>query len=353
MKTIPIFEYNAIERTLEDSKLQKEQEIIISAFTECNMACTFCGDRLRLKEKPTKQGFDSRLRMLEQILPYIKEDIINIKFFGGELFQDKYDDSIYSLYDYFLQSLYLLCTNKTIKLSISTNLVCSNLDRPLQFLRKYKPDIRCSFDFSGRFTKQRQLCNFLKNLQCLKNEGLSPALAIIITQDLFESIKNSSYCELSKYWEYFYENYEISLDYYDSIDMLPVTVDIDNIDTKKEARADKLKLSEQELGEFFIYCIEHYPKVSNIQALLSSFKKKLSSSHCLHGYSITDRIYWECCNMKEVKQLFLQNKQCFLCKYYNNCIGTCYRVFAKEKACHLKLAYEYLEQNENSILKAD
>ena len=252
MKTIPIFEYNAIERTLEDSKLQKEQEIIISAFTECNMACTFCGDRLRLKEKPTKQGFDSRLQMLEANPSLHKRRYNQYKVFGGELFQDKYDDSIYSLYDYFLQSLYSLCASKTIKLSISTNLVCSNLERPLRFLHKYKPDIRCSFDFSGRFTKQRQLCNFLKICSALKNEGLSPALAIIITRDLFESVKNSSYCELSKYWKYFYENYEISLDYYDSIDMLPVTIDTDNLDTKKEAQEDKLRLSEQELGEFFI-----------------------------------------------------------------------------------------------------
>ena len=352
MKTIPIFEYNTVQRTLEDPKSQKEQEIIISAFTECNMNCSFCGDRLRLKEKPSKQGFDSRLRMLEQILPYIKEDTINIKFFGGELFQDKYNENIYSLYDDFLSALYSLCSNKKIKLSISTNLIFNDSKLPLAFLHKYKPDIRCSFDFSGRFTKQRQLDNFLRNLQLLKDENLSPALAIIITRDLFESIKNASYNALSKYWQYFYENYEISLDYYDSIDMLPVTIE-DKTDKHKEVQVDRLKLSEQELADFFIYCISNYPKISNIHALLSSFKNKQSSSHCLHGYSITDRIYWECCNMKEVKQLFLQNKQCYLCKYYNNCIGTCYRVFAKEKECHLKLAYEYLDQNEDSIFKTN
>lgn len=342
MKTIPIY-LSSEENTRHECfafQRQKEQEIIISLFTECNLACSFCGDRARELEKFSVEGLQLRLNNLEKI---IKSGILNnvetisIKLFGGELFQDKFDDSVFDKYSWFITRVEQLLYDKKVEWAVSTNFVFKKYQRVFDWLKKHNIDLRCSFDFEGRYTKPWQLECFLNNLKLAKENSLSPKIAIVLTKSVILSIKNRA--GLYKVFEQLYKDYLIAFDYYDDITLIPKDEAIKQIGNPLE-----FNLTEEDIGQFLVDIKDQFPLVENIIALRQSLQQDKQHQHCSHGLTITHKIYWECCNMDAVYKEFIKNKQCFNCQYYAQCLGTCNRIFYRNAYCHLKHFYDAISK---------
>lgn len=340
MNTAKIIKLYPVERSqYKRSMLENKQryEVVISLFNECNMACTFCADRLRTTEKLSKQAIDLRIKHFNTLCEsgIFTQPHIDIKLFGGELFQDKFTDDQFQLYQYFISAINdkLNSTKRTSTLFVSSNMIFKNQQRVFEWLKANNAIIRCSFDFNGRFTKQYQLQQFVKNVYACKQYGLDPQLAVIMTNECIDTIIDQTPCQLLDVFNKFYEDGILAqFDYYDGSD---------TIMNSNDSTADPIQPTEQRLVEFMIYLDEHYREVELIQSMYNASPQ---NRHCCHGATITDQLHYECCNLHDVTLDLLDEKQCYACKFFTICPGMCNRVFYKSgRFCHLKAFFEYIE----------
>lgn len=316
---------------------KQRYEVVISLFNECNMACTFCADRLRNTEKLSKHAVDLRIKHFNTLCDsgIFTQPHVDIKLFGGELFQDKYSDNQFGLCQYFVDTIKdkLESMQRTFQLFVSSNMIFKNQKRVFEWLKANKVIIRCSFDFNGRFTKRYQLQQFVKNVYACKDAGLDPHLAVIITNDCIDTIVNQQSCELLDVFNQFYSDGILAqFDYYDGSD---------TIMNSTSSIVDPSQPSEERLVDFMIYLDQHYADVDFIQEM---YKASHQNRHCCHGATITDKLYYECCNLHDVTLSILDKKSCYTCPFFNICPGMCNRVFHNSGSfCHLKAFFEYLQ----------
>jgi sulfatase maturation enzyme AslB (radical SAM superfamily) len=326
-------------------------EIIVSLFTECNLKCEFCGDRYRQLEKPSKQGINLRISHIKTVVHRLHPKHIDFKIFGGELFQDKYNDDIFSMYDMFIGEVVRICNDAgiTYNLDISTNAVYKQIDRVISFLKKWNIAVRCSYDVEGRFTKQYQKDLYFRNIALFKSAGIETSIAVILTSQLVDVVTNSNN-PLHEEWDFLYNTYNISVDYYDPIDLLPE----EGISKQHDHAPDKYLLNEKQHYDFLIYCLDHYPQIELVREFTVNFQSNSRQcKHCIHGVAITTNIYWECCDLYKISCIFVNKKKCFQCKYFNICPGTCNRIFYNSDVdyCYINKFFELLY--ERSISQTD
>ena len=203
--------------------INSRQEIIVSLFSECNLKCDFCFQKNIDTIYWSPSNTDVRINLMRSCVPNIPRSKIKVKLFGGELFQDKYSDNQFGLYQYFVDTIKdkLESMQRTFQLFVSSNMIFKNQKRVFEWLKANKVIIRCSFDFNGRFTKRYQLQQFVKNVYACKDAGLDPHLAVIITNDCIDTIVNQQSCELLDVFNQFYSDGILAqFDYYDGSDTI-------------------------------------------------------------------------------------------------------------------------------------
>ena len=336
--TIPIINYcDSNTRKIVWPDDNQHLEIIISLFTECNLKCSFCGDRYRNLEKFSNQGLQIRLTNIKTVLQTIKPKSVIFKIFGGELFQDKFEDDVFEAYQSFINDLKDICNHYNVDciIDVSSNCVWKKTDRVIKFLKDNDIAIRCSYDEYGRFTKPYQKKLFIDNVFKLKNSGIETSISAVLTKQMIDCITN----KLGDFetFKLLYDNFPFAVDYYDNTSLLPETNNV--IDDKQ----DVFQPSEHEISRFLLYCKQYYPNINIVKDLLQSYNNKsnVGLKHCIHGIAISDKIYWECCNLDQVTNQYIVNKRCILCNHYSYCIGTCNRLFFNVKLyCHLRTFYD-------------
>lgn len=315
--------------------INSRQEIIVSLFSECNLKCDFCFQKNIDTIYWSPSNTDVRINLMRSCVPNIPRSKIKVKLAGGELFQDKYSDNQFGLYQYFVDTIKdkLESMQRTFQLFVSSNMIFKNQKRVFEWLKANKVIIRCSFDFNGRFTKRYQLQQFVKNVYACKDAGLDPHLAVIITNDCIDTIVNQQSCELLDVFNQFYSDGILAqFDYYDGFD---------TIMNSTSSIVDPSQPSEERLVDFMIYLDQHYTDVDFIQEM---YKASHQNRHCCHGATITDKLYYECCNLHDVTLSILDKKSCYTCPFFNICPGMCNRVFHNSGSfCHLKAFFEYLQ----------
>lgn len=337
-QTIPIINYcdtNTRKQVWPDDN--QHLEIIVSLFTECNLKCIFCGDRYRQLEKFSIEGLQIRLRHINTVLHTIQPKSVIFKIFGGELFQDKFDDTVFDYYQSFIDELKKICNQYNVEymLDVSSNCVWKKVDRVFKFLKDNNIAIRCSYDQYGRFTKPYQKKLFIDNVFKLKQNGIDTSISAVLTKQLINCVINTS--DGFDTFKLLYDNFPFAIDYYDNTSLLPETNNV--IDDKQ----DLFQPNELEIGHFLLYCKQYYPNISIVKDLVDSYNNKsnVGIKHCSHGLAISNKIYWECCNLDRVTNQYVLNKGCVLCNHYSYCIGTCNRLFFNNHSkCHLKTFYD-------------
>lgn len=305
---------------------ERAQEIVFTLFGECNLRCDFCCDAFRHGNEATVDKIMKRIGLFLKELPTISKDVLDLKVLGGELYQDKFGDDIFDAYDKFFGTILEESTKlgKTVNFHTSTNLIFHKKERVLKLLQKYNIKVRGSFDFVGRFKSHRQVEIFTNNLEYLNENGISVEVAFVATKSNMDAIYNKG--QYFDDWKYLYDHYEMQFDYYNDVGV------------------EEYKVTEKDICEFFVYLYKNYPKITNIRVLVENYNRGVvNNRYCNRGIWIDEVTMKQCCDMKVVTKALLDNKQCFVCPYYNLCSGTCYRVFYEDSYCHLKEFYRYLE----------
>lgn len=319
----PLPEYNPI---ITQKSTQSEVTVIFTK--NCNLKCDFCKVIYDHPEESFNEfnanvinhALDLTLKALE-LQP---KNHIDMSFFGGEIFQDKFDESVFEAFDHFLQACIdkIKSLGKTYDFTLMTNIITKNIDRTIYFANKYDTDIHASYDFAGRFTNPKLIDLWFSNLDKIKQQcrrycvtfnTIKPNVDAIFRQDLvFQKI---------------YDEHPVILNSYDDIGIPEYIVD------------------EKTLGKLMIFIYQHYPKIGNVRDLVERYRGEKPGTTCVQSTTITDRINWECCDRSKVFKEYMINKGCLSCQYFEHCPFECPRTFHKSKDCMTKIFLDWYTEN--------
>lgn len=335
LKTIPIVPENNLAKRVFSPSI----DIGVMVWTKCNLNCTFCC------LKPYKKfDFDpSRLRKYyNQITKIINQyksrlQIINVQLQGGELFGDFVTDEALGNVGNFITQLtnYAMKVNIEIGFCAVSNLVYHNVDRVIAFCKKYNVQLDTSFDFEGRFTKQRQIDLWWNNLQKIKESGLNPSIAIIETKQAIEYVQNKD-----PMFAKLYSNFVVKFEPYDDVNQLPNSV-----------------VTPEHHAEFIKYLILHYPKCEPASNYLHAWltKTPYNEDQCdLIGIDcLPDQTWMGCCDKYHDVVAMMKFHQCISCEYFKICAIPCPHSNNAKQFCYNKLIFDFIKQHNDSISYAD
>ena len=306
------------------------QEIAIALFGECNLRCSFCVDNLRFAAKCKPETFKYTIQLFEKAVKYTQKSNIIVRIFGGELFQDKFDDSIYHAYDDFIKQIISILKDnyKQYSIEIASNLIHNKKrQQVLDLLTKHSIKLNGSFDLVGRFKSKKLARLFVENCQFYVQRNIPIEIGFVASRENMHAIMHRG--ENIDIFEELYNQYSIDFDYYSP----------NSHDTRQ--------ITEEELSEFILYCYKHYPKLDNIQLLINSYKRQSTEVYPCPGILIAqNKLIYSCCNFEEASKTYIKNKQCFACPHLNYCPHPCIRLMSGHKGCHVKALFDYLIDHE-------
>lgn len=313
------------------------QEIVVSLFGECNLRCVFCYDAERFDEKATVEAIHRRLALIEEAITHTTRPKLDVKVFGGELFQDKFGREIWDAYDEFFTALETLAAKhgKELNVYVASNLQFTSkvMWTVLDLLLTHHIKVRGSFDFVGRFTKDYQIDRFFVNGAGLQSNGVPFELAFVATKPNIEAIMHPTNDHAHQAFEWFYRYSKVQFDFYNDVGVEGYTV------------------TEHELFEFFKFLHLHYPKISTVAERVRNFTDGFTTyRYCNRGIWIDNIVQSSCCDFKAKTEEFIQNKGCLTCDHFPYCTGSCVRVFAEESECWVREFFDWLknEKQDNS-----
>lgn len=168
---------SVIEKLLQ-RKQSKCVEVEIHLFENCNIACGYCSQDHR-DSGPNKENFDEKRRLALAYMSSLKgsNTSIAINLMGGELFQDKFDRTVYELYLDLIEELYreARLLYQDVYFGITSNLLFkdgSNVDWLLGEMRAkgIQYNLRTSMDLKGRPTGPRLKETFEANAKYYKSD---------------------------------------------------------------------------------------------------------------------------------------------------------------------------------------
>ena len=108
---------------------------------------------------------------------------------GGELFQNRFNQSIFDEYAAFLKSFTSL--GVATQTSLTTNLLCSDavLQALITLVKQFNISITASFDLYGRYSLAKQADLFVKNCLILRSAGIEPLISTVLHRKNIECIQ--------------------------------------------------------------------------------------------------------------------------------------------------------------------
>lgn len=325
--------------TLVDDNLPKDleycSEVSFELFTVCNLKCDFCIQTNTTKYQINKLDLTKQLDKFETILQYSKQSSFAIEIFGGELFASYISDDDFEIYHWFINEVWRLIKtyNKTIHdIHITTNLVYPNVERVIKLAKDTNVSIFVSFDLVGRFKSQHQIDTFMHNLQIVANSNVHFLISVVLTKPNILAIINQQ-----GYYNQFMQLYDgwsdkIYFEGYDCIDQLHDDVNY---------------TSQQQYGEFLVWCYNHMPKltiVTDLIHIIDGSNNRLTDCCRIVQITNTDD-YWQCTNKQSwttVRNKFIANKQCMQCPWFRKCGMMCYRRYCDGNYCAKRFALDYI-----------
>ena len=302
------------------------QEIVVSLFSECNLRCKFCFQKNieRLKWNPNVT--EARLRLTKQSICNVSRNRIKIKLAGGELFQDQLiEKGSLNDYQHFIDEIseYIKTKNKSCYFTITTNMILKkHVKEVISFIKQNNIEIICSYDFDGRFPSQKHVKLFCENVELFHKNGIDVTINFVVTKKAVDMLTYQQNHELVIVFNELYRKYPINYEYYTNMNIA------------------EYDMSEKELGYALISLYKLYPELINLKIVCNS-QTNISKS-CSQTIWIDNTILYQCCDHKKAVDRFIKNKQCFTCMHFYRCQMSCPRIFSNNKDCHLKILYDYL-----------
>lgn len=302
---------------------QSVLEIEISLFYSCNLNCEFClqapfKSNLAIDHFP-EDWLENIIERFKSAVPLYGCKKLRISFYGGELFQDKFDDIHIQKYYTLIKTLnqYARENGYTIDYELVTNLVYRKIDRMIDFVQKCECSIATSFDFSGRFVKQYQFNLWKRNVQQLLDKNIFLGIIIVGHKQNLIGLHNDVY-DIS-----FFANTN------------NVIVDVAEYDDVSNNL--NYKLTTDEFVEFVKLLKNKYPNI-NLSILgngarCGSRVLDISSHHTLLRR----------CDEVALTQLIIQKFNCLACPYKRQCVIVCPRKFLQNCFCPNRELYSQFE----------
>ena len=309
------------------------QEIVVIPFGECNNRCTFCDISKLHSSKYSETSFSSTLANFHTVIERVSEYAMSVKlsFMGGELIQDKFDREYYKSLSAFIQNCIDICVEHKLScsISISSNLLATDISPLLNLYDTFQCKIKTSFDFAHRFKSQKLVDKSLLNLDRVSTHIDKSKIEVQITtfkQNIERILSQDSI------WQYLISKYNIRLSLYEDMHM------------------QSLAVTEKELAELYIFLYKKYKDTINDVAQLAKMycsTAAVASTLCSNGITVYwNKIAWQCCNKSITIPQALQSKQCYSCKYFSKCGLTCFRLFYNNADCYIKEFFKFLDHEQ-------
>lgn len=333
-------------------------------FESCNLNCKHCFQNHTnniINENYIKSLPDLIIpTMFEEIEKKQSNNVI-FSMRGGELFQDKFSDELFNIYTDMILEVQHRFKEKYPDIPLTThfmsNAIYHKIDRVVDLIKKVNGCITLSYDVFGRYTSKEQEDLFFKNFEIFKQEKLLRNIGVTLTKQSID--RYISDIDILKK----FNGVDIDINYY--------------IPTSKEAEL----VSDDDLYNFFKCLLDN--KIFNcvyIKNILDNFvdgKHIYPSCNCANTTVFFDGKIYRTCNIyvpdlkledfygKEYKnvnenngvsiitKLGFQKRNCFLCKYFNNCSYYCWMMLNYKKynlnECPHKKVNEYIEKNKSLL----
>lgn len=316
----------------------KCNSLVMVLFDECNLNCGFCmrqnKDSTYYFESPNKMSRESIMAQVEMVKK-VKQAItdprdLSISLVGGELFQDKYDYSVYD--DLFDALVDIFCEHPEdkIQICIYSNFLFKDNKRVADLIERHKQHINfifvLSFDFVGRYTKPYMIKRVMDNYMYLTRErDIDIVVALIAHKPNIDALINhdSEYLPQLEFWMNDTEYCKVQFGDY-----------IDNGNPEFRSSAD-------DLVRLYKFLIDHYPQCDSVRALLSNLR--IEQDHSCNELWVSRNGVRRCCHdIGDRKIHCLNTFGCFGCEFYENCPAMCYQAYYRHEYCWKRVIYQYL-----------
>lgn len=304
--------------------LKNNLDIDITPYTQCNLNCPFC-EVSSMHSNYDPAWFQWSIEALQHLIPNSNAKSISIAIAGGELMHDRLFD--YQLWDQWFNELKSIINDRPHKIAFITNLITHKIDQLIQLHQKYQFGIGTSFDFEGRFTKQKQVDLFVNNLKKLTAAGIDVGIAMIIDKPNIDAIKDEHHW-LQPTFRWLYTNYNIGLEQYTDSNNLP-----------------HYCVTDDQVVEFYKFVLINYPKIKGLEKYFDS----KSHWHNCSKDTIDIKpfhVNWSCCDKQHQFAKMFSKFNCLTCDYLNRCAPTCPTDALTHEKCIDKIMYEYIETTE-------
>lgn len=314
----------------------KCNSILVELFQQCNLACEFCCSIDESGKRATKFDKDTILSfipLIKRTLPYADQSSkFGICVLGGELYQDRFD---YSVYDTFYKQLNEITTGYNCFIYTFSNMIFNDRDRVYDLLSSNNIRLNASFDLVGRYPKQKYLEKAIDNILWFADRPIGDSLfnvCLIANRPNMENIINHGIN--LQYFDILYNHPNIAINFGD---YLPVENKLQYIPD------DKLII------EFYKHLYDHYPRVQDLQDLFHHKKKHRCNEIYITQTGVEQ---WHCSTLTNTyinyKNNFYNTLHCFQCPYFKQCAQMCYKSYYNRKACWKKVIYDRIS-NSNQI----
>ena len=349
-----------------------EYELAVSLLDYCNMRCDFCFQSHNMKKfdfHKLKHDIDKLPEKIYNImLPEIIEyniHTINLKLWGGELFDQNYPPKIYKVYELFysrLVNLFKYNSGIEVKALWLTNGCFINYEYAYKLIKKTHGQIAMSFDPVGRFKTQKQLNSWIESFMFFYNKPDIRKIVVSITPTK-KNISEYPKCDIFK----------------NIIHLRKVEIDISYYTASKNYLEDMP--DDEDMYNFYKFLVDN--KVYNCKVLADIMNVFINDAehpmycNCKKAMQVCNGIGTKNCarrtsfipskdfygeyddvvdeqNCAEYKNtLGILKRGCLYCKWYSVCQKTCWIsiIFKEYKAdnCPLKRIYEYIESKPELI----
>ena len=341
-------------------------EIACMMFENCNLKCKFCFEPHKNKKIDLEYiknlpniAYKNFTKVYEQ-KPWI--DNLYIMIWGGEIFYDGLDDSVFDVYYVFVDKINELFNKSFPKVHITfswlSNGVFTKRERVEKLIQYSKGIINFSYDPVYRFNSQKQLQTMIDNADYFKN-NMGDKVSLTLTKESIKSfIEGKS--ELLRFHQM---GYNIDVNYYipnpNWQEFLPSDDEIYTfLKWALDNRLFGIKIIEKIMAYFTKENVTHYcncitcSQISYGEWSTDCVKKSSSLTSELFYQENNDKITEE--NSHYIKSTMgILKRGCLNCKYYNKCQMPCWISFifkgVKSEKCFYKQAYEYIEKNPQII----
>ena len=301
-------------------------EVSISLFETCNLNCKFCFERHNVpinKEAILKSASIITDGILQDLIDYNIQQLY-LRYWGGELFQDSIDDSLFECYIKVDSLIKQIIKEKLPNIQVHTNWMSNgvwhNWERVKNLLIATDGKIGFSYDPIGRYFSEEQRNLVIENIEhfidyyiCTAITLTKPNIYALINGDLgFNKIPRQLNLEYNPYipnlnWE----------------QELPSDLDVYNfykwaVENKHWAFSSIREIVKSAFGiKSQVYCSCRFAKQYSNGKLTSNCVLKSSKLNPSLFYGDKEVNESNCTDVKN--SIALSKRKCLMCEYLNVC----------------------------------